>query len=123
MAFADAIARAAYALSDQTPTGHIVVFTLAGSAARRIAKYRPQPPIIAVATDEAVARRLNLVWGVRALTVPIEEDPDKMFREAGKAIIDAGLATPDEYALIVGSLPMLRVSGRTNLVHFRRLGT
>ncbi len=123
LAFADAIARAAYALSDQTPTGHIVVFTLAGSAARRIAKYRPQPPIIAVATDEAVARRLNLVWGVRALTVPIEEDPDQMFREAGKAIIEAGLATPDEYALIVGSLPMLRVSGRTNLVHFRRLGT
>ena len=46
-----------------------------------------------------------------------------MFRTAGQAIIDAGLGRADEYALIVGSLPMMRVAGRTNLVHVRRLGT
>ena len=123
LAFADAIARAAYALSDQTPTGHIVVFSLTGAAVRRVAKYRPGPPIVAVLTDEVYARRLNLVWGVRTVVVPLVEDPDQMFRLAGQAIVDAGLAKPGEYALIVGSLPMLRVSGRTNLVHVRKIGT
>jgi pyruvate kinase len=123
LAFADAIARAAYALSDQTPGGHLIVFSLAGSAVRRVAKYRPKPPIIAVVTKEEVARRLNLVWGVRAVVVPLIEDPNEMFKVAGQAIIQAGLAPQGEYALFVASLPMTHESGRTNLVHVRRLGT
>ena len=123
LAFADAIARATFALAETAPAEHIVVFTLTGAAARRIAKYRPRPPIIAVTTEESTARRLNFVWGVRAIVVPLETDPDKMFRIAGRAIIEAGLAQQDEYALIVGSLPMTKVAGRTNLVHVRKLGT
>jgi len=123
LAFADAIARAAFALAETAPAEHIVVFTLTGAAAKRIAKYRPKPPIIAVTTEESVARRLNLVWGVQAVVGPLETDPDKLFRIAGRAIIEAGLARQDEYALIVGSLPMMRVAGRTNLVHVRKLGT
>ncbi|MDP8908331.1 MAG: pyruvate kinase [Chloroflexota bacterium] len=121
--FADAIARAAYALSDHTPIEHLVVFTQTGTAVRRVAKYRPFPPIIAVAADESVARRLDLIWGVRSVVVPIEENADEMFRKAGRAIIDAGLAREGEYALLVGSLPMTHEAGRTNTVHFRKLGT
>ena len=121
--FADAIARAAYALSDHTPIEHLVVFTQTGTAVRRVAKYRPFPPIIAVAADESVARRLDLIWGVRSVVVSIEENADEMFRKAGRAIIDAGLAREGEYALLVGSLPMTHEAGRTNTVHFRKLGT
>jgi len=123
LTFADAIARAAQSLTDVSPVEHVVVFTLTGSSVRRVAKYRPQAPIIGVATEEAVARRLNLIWGVRATTVPLEDDPDHLFRVAGRVIIDAGLATEGEYALIAGSLPMTRVSGRTNMLHVRALGT
>jgi pyruvate kinase len=121
--FADAIARAAYALSDHTPIEHLVVFTQTGTAVRRVAKYRPFPPIIAVAADQLVARRLNLIWGVSSVVVAIEENADEMFRKAGRAIIDAGLAQEGEYALLVGSLPMTHEAGRTNTVHFRKLGT
>lgn len=121
--FSDAIARAAFALSDQTPVKHLVVFTKTGMAVRRIAKYRPFPPIIAVADNDTVARRIQLVWGVESVVVPVEEDPDKVFRQAGRVIIDAGLAEEGEYALIVGSLPMTHEAGRTNLVHFRQLGS
>jgi pyruvate kinase len=123
LAFADAIARATFALAETAPAEHILVFTLTGAAARRVAKYRPRPPIIAVTTEESSARRLSLVWGVRAVVVPLETDPDKMFRIAGRSIIEEGLAHQDEYALIVGSLPMMKVAGRTNLVHVRKLGT
>ncbi len=123
LAVADAMARAAQALADVAPAEHVVVFTLTGTAVRRVAKYRPRPPIIAVATEEAVARRLNLLWGVRSTVVPLEDDPDHLFRIAGRIIIEAGLATEGAYALIAGSLPMTRVSGRTNLVHVRPLGT
>ena len=123
IAFADAIARAAQALAEVSPVEHMVVFTLTGSAVRRVAKYRPTPPIIGVATDEAVARRLNLVWGVRATVVPLADDPDALFRMAGRQIVELGLATDGAYALIAGSLPMTRQSGRTNMLHVRALGT
>ncbi len=121
--FSDAIARAAFALGDQTPAGLLVVFTKTGAAVRRIAKYRPGPPIIAVADNELVARRLQLVWGVESVVVEVEENPDSVFRRAGQTIIDAGLAEEGEYALIVGSLPMTQKAGQTNLVHVRKLGT
>jgi hypothetical protein len=55
--------------------------------------------------------------------VPLTEDPDEMFRRAGAVIIKAGLAPEGEFALFVASLPMTHVSGRTNMVHVRRLGT
>ena len=75
------------------------------------------------AADIETARRLNLIWGTRGTAVPIEENPDHLFRVAGKKIIEEGLATDGEFALIAGSLPMTHVSGRTNMLHVRRLGT
>lgn len=120
---ADAIARAARELAEEAPVGHIVVFTLTGASVRRVAKYRPKPPIIGLAADMETARRLNLIWGVRAAAVPVEENPDYLFRIAGKKIIEEGLATDGEFALIAGSLPMTHISGRTNMLHVRRLGT
>ena len=57
------------------------------------------------------------------MVVPLEQDPDAMFRKTGRQIIELGLAEKDEYTLIVGSLPMMRVAGKTNLLHIRRLGS
>ena len=88
-----------------------------------MAKYRPKPAIIGVASDLEIARRLNLLWGTRGTAVSVEENPDHLFRVAGKKIIEEGLATEGEWALIAGSLPMTHVSGRTNMLHVRRLGT
>ena len=74
--------------------------------------------------DETTSRRLNIVWGITSIVVPLEHDPDVMFRKTGKRIIELGLAEKDEYTLIVGSLPeMMRVAGKTNLLHIRRLGS
>jgi pyruvate kinase len=120
---ADAIARAARELADEAPVEHIVVSTHTGASVRRVAKYRPKPPIIGVANDLDIARRLNLIWGTRGTAVPVQENPDEFFRVAGKIIVEEGLATEGEFALIAGSLPMTHVSGRTNMLHVRRLGT
>jgi pyruvate kinase len=121
LAFADAIARATYELAESSNTHRIIVFTLTGASAKRVAKYRPRNPIIAVTTSERTARRLNLVWGVRSVVAPLYHDPDTAFREGAKAAIEAGFANPGDHALIVGSLPMHEHSGRTNLVHVRQI--
>lgn len=121
LTFADAIARATFELAESSNTHRIIVFTLTGASAKRVAKYRPRNPIIAVTTSEATARRLNLVWGVRAVVAPLYHDPDTAFREGAKAAIAAGFANPGDNALIVGSLPMHEHAGRTNLVHVRQI--
>lgn len=42
----------------------IIAFTQSGATAKRISKFRPKCPIIAVVFDESVQRRLSAVWGV-----------------------------------------------------------
>lgn len=42
----------------------IVAFTQSGTTARRIAKFRPQAPILAVTFDERTQRSLAANWGV-----------------------------------------------------------
>ena len=111
-----------FALCRKRPAEHFVVFSQVRRRGSPFAKYRPTPPIIAAVDTETVARRINLVWGVQSVVVPVESDPDVLFRKTGKLIVEAGLADEGEYALIVGSLPMTNVSGRTNMVHFRRIG-
>ena len=120
--FADAIARAAFQLADQTPAQYLIVFSKSGASVRHVAKYRPTPPIIAAVDTEEIARRINLVWGVQSVVVPVEHDPDSLFTKTGKLIVEEGLAKEGDYALIVGSLPMTNESGRTNMVHFRKIG-
>ncbi|CAM4341305.1 pyruvate kinase [Erysipelothrix aquatica] len=48
----------------------IVAFTQSGSTARRISKYRPNVPVIAVTFDKAVQRSLQSSWGV----IPVYSD-------------------------------------------------
>jgi pyruvate kinase len=119
--FADSIARATFELAENSSTHRIIVFTMTGASARRIAKYRPRNPVIAVTTNEETATRLNLVWGVRAVMAELHTDPDAAFRAGARAAIEAGLANPGDHVLIVGSLPMQARAGRTNLVHVRQI--
>ena len=42
----------------------IVAFTQSGSTARRVSKYRPSIPIVAITPDNAISGRLLLHWGV-----------------------------------------------------------
>ena len=123
LAIADSIARAAFELAETAPVDRIIVFTLTGAAAKRVAEYRPRPPIIAVTADEDTARMLNIVWGLETIVAPVQIDPDLMFRQAGQEIIDEGMAQQGEQALMVGSLPMMRIAGKTNMLHIREIGT
>ncbi|HVR28904.1 MAG TPA: pyruvate kinase, partial [Thermoanaerobaculia bacterium] len=61
---AEAVAQAAIAMSEHLSAAAIICLTESGRTARRISKYRPECPIIAIAMDEHVVRRLAMNWGV-----------------------------------------------------------
>ncbi len=45
----------------------IVAFSQSGNTAKRLSKYRPKVPILAVTFDEAIRRSLNCLWGVEPI--------------------------------------------------------
>lgn len=116
------LGRAARALTDATPIDVMVVFTLSGASARLVARNRPRAPVIAVTTDPFVARQLSLVWGVRSIVLPLVEDLEQLFDATSEALVTRGLVKSGSEGLFIGSVPIFSYSGRTNLLHVRRIG-
>jgi len=65
----DALGSAACVLADQMRAAAIVTVTNSGHTARVIARYRPDPPIIAVTDSVRTLRSLALVWGCGDLSL------------------------------------------------------
>ncbi|HEY7900874.1 MAG TPA: pyruvate kinase, partial [Caulobacteraceae bacterium] len=68
----DALIAAATRAAEARSTACLVAYTTTGATARRLARERPALPILAIAPDASVARRLGLVWGLepRVATQP-----------------------------------------------------
>src|SRR6516165_3757873 len=68
---ADAIAAASVQVAQTIGAQAIVALTESGSTALRVAREKPDCPIISLTTSLTVARRLAAVWGVHAVTTPV----------------------------------------------------
>jgi len=61
---ADVVAAAGVHAASKLERSHVVAFSQGGFTAQRIARYRPAAATIVFTTDERVARRIQLFWGV-----------------------------------------------------------
>lgn len=103
----NSIARAAVGLSDQLEASAIVVITLSGEAAIRVANFRPSAPIIAVTENEIVTRSLNLVWGVRSIVIKnLKNNTDLAFKKIQKKLLDEGLIKKGNIVVMLAGLPL-----------------
>ncbi len=64
---ADAISAAAHMVAGILPLTATVAYTTSGFTSLRIARERPETPILSVTPRQATARRLTLVWGVHSV--------------------------------------------------------
>jgi pyruvate kinase len=111
---ADAIALAAVNLAERVGASAIVVLTGSGFTARKLARHRPRIPILVLTADEAVRRRLQLVWGVKAILAPWFTETANVldrFRESVAGVLPAGSTV-----VVTAGWPFAR-PGTTNLVH------
>ena len=67
---ADAIAAAARQVGHTIGAKAIVAFTASGSTALRVARERPESPVIGLTPNIDTARRMAVVWGVHAVVTP-----------------------------------------------------
>lgn len=111
----DAISYAACHTAMQLKVAAIIAFTSSGSTARRVAKYRPGVPILAITSSLTTQRRLSLSWGVRSFQVPEVSKIADLFRQGASIARGAGIAGDGDLVVITGGVP-IGVPGSTNLL-------
>lgn len=117
-----AIASAAEEVSEKINARAIVAFTLSGTTAQQVSRERPFTPIIALPSNDDVARRLAVVWGVRSQSVG-QETPVHTIEDVVAQGIEATLAQggkAGDHIVVVGGLPF-GVEGSTNTLRVAKL--
>jgi pyruvate kinase len=111
----DALIAAATRAAEARSTACIVAYTTTGVTARRVARERPLHPVLAIAPDEKVARRLGLVWGLEPRVGTQARAVETMTDEAARMAASLGLAGPGDRVLIIAGPPM-GAPGAANLL-------
>jgi len=74
--FGDAVARSTALLSRDLMVRGIVVISSSGTTSATVSSARPEAPVLAVAMDAAICRKMNLDWGVIPVLVTEDEMSD-----------------------------------------------
>ena len=111
----DALIAAATRAAEARSTACLVAYTTTGVTARRVARERPVLPVLALAPDAPVARRLCLVWGLEPRAASQPRGVAAMTDEAAHLAADLGLAPPGGRVLIIAGPPM-GAPGAANLL-------
>jgi pyruvate kinase len=111
----DALIAAATRAAEARSTACLVAYSTTGATARRLARERPVHPILAIAPDEGVARRLGLVWGIEPRVASQPRGVAAMTDEAAHLAADLGLAASGARVLIIAGPPM-GAPGAANLL-------
>jgi pyruvate kinase len=112
-ATADAIAAAARQVAHTLDARVIVAFTHSGSTALRVARERPDCPILGLTPNETTARRLAIVWGVHAVTGSNVHSMSEAVATATHLAQTDGFAVADEHIVVAAGVPFGQ-SGTTN---------
>ncbi|MCI0601102.1 MAG: pyruvate kinase [Beijerinckiaceae bacterium] len=115
-----AIAVAARNFAEALDLKAIVAWTSSGATAFRIARERPQAPVLALTPNRDTASRLALVWGVHAVVTKDANDVDDMTKRACKLAGREGFAKPGERIIVVAGVPF-GTPGATNMVRIASL--
>lgn len=110
-----AIAVAARYFAETLDLKAIVAWTSSGATAFRIARERPEAPILALTPNRDTACRLALVWGVHAVVTKDAHDVDDMSKRACKFAGREGFAKAGERVIIIAGVPF-GTPGATNMV-------
>jgi len=116
----DAISYAACHTAHQLGAAAIIAFTSSGSTARRVSKYRPGVPILAITPSNQTRRQLSISWGVRAFQIPEASKITTLFARGARVAKRTGLAQDGDLVIITGGVP-IGVSGSTNLLKVERV--
>ncbi|WP_086302780.1 pyruvate kinase [Campylobacter vicugnae] len=115
----DMVASASSHLAQRIGANAIISITSSGSSAIKMARNRPQMPIIAVTHDENVARSLTIVWGVTPSLVIPQNQLNLLLANTIKGLKDAGLIDYQSTYTLTAGYPAGKI-GSTNYIRILR---
>jgi len=118
---ADAISHASCTIAHDLAASAILTPTHSGLTAQKISKYRPKCKILAATPFPEVARRLSLVWGVEAFTIPETSETDQLLSIAVNRALEKSLINTGEIVVITAGVPVGKV-GTTNMLKVQIIG-
>jgi pyruvate kinase len=118
---ADAISVAARTISETLNLAAIVCYTGSGSTGLRVARERPDTPVIALTPIAGTARRLALGWGLHCVLTDDAHDLDDMVARACRIAFAEGFAQPGQRIIITAGVP-LGTPGATNMLRIAFVG-
>ncbi|OJU11971.1 MAG: pyruvate kinase, partial [Caulobacterales bacterium 68-7] len=118
---ADAIAAAARQVADTIEAKAICAFTSTGTTAVRIARERPDTPIMGMTIGVEAARRLALVWGVEPIAIGETATMTETVARATQAARREGFADRGDEIVVVAGVPFGRAGG-TNSLRVAKVG-
>jgi pyruvate kinase len=118
---ADAISAAARTIAETLKLPAIVCYTGTGSTGLRVARERPNVPILALTPIAHTARKLALVWGTHCVLVEDAQSIDEMFSKAGEVTSREGFTKPGDRILITAGVP-IGTPGTSNMLRIATIG-
>lgn len=91
----------------------IVAFTASGSTGLRVARERPEAPVIGLTPDIDTARRMAVVWGVHAVVTPEVHSMTEAVARASRTAVTEGFAVAGEEIVVTAGVPFGQ-AGTTN---------
>jgi pyruvate kinase len=110
---ADAIAAASAQVAHTIGAKAIVAFTASGATALRVARERPDSPVIGLTPNQDTARKMAVVWGVHAVVTPDVHSMSEAVTRAGRVALTEGFAQSGEDIVVTAGVPFGQ-AGTTN---------
>ena len=115
----EAVAQHAVAVAYRLKLPAIIVPTSSGRTARLISSYRPRVPVLAVSPSIDTVRRMNLLFGVRAVQASDWTSLRRLLDDCAVLAREQGLASSGDMVAVTAGLPSQELG--TNLFEVHRV--
>ncbi len=112
----DALAHACMTIADTVAISAITVFTASGSTARRVARERPDTPMLVLTPSMGTARRVALLWGAHAVATKDIGSFEEMIAKGKRMALRHGFGKAGSKLIALAGVPF-GTPGATNLLH------
>ena len=116
-----AITLAAAEVADFVDAKYVCIFSESGDSARRMSRLRFRVPMKAFTPDEAIRRRMALIWGIDSYVVERVTHTDSMYRQVDEVLLREKLAEVGDTVVVISGTPP-GVPGGTNDLRVHRVG-
>src|SRR5216684_1448284 len=120
--FPDTTCSIACRAAQETGASVIACFTVSGTTARLLSRYRPRVPIIAFTPNQEVRRRMSLFWGVLPRVLEPIQETEAMVKRVEEELLSRSLVHKGDRIVIVFGAPVGQ-PGKINSVRLHQVAS